>query len=147
MAGKITNSKGFTLIEIVVTLAIGAILMGAAMVAYKQISTVHVIQTDLDKMITFLQDKRLKAFTQKTPIIITVATNQLTNDLDADVVDMNNDFTGSAGTFTINSRGLFNVGGFIRLTTPITEYSCINIANSSVREGKWNVATSSCDAK
>lgn len=147
MAGEIIDNKGFSLVELLVTLIIVIILAGAAMISYRQISIVHTIQTDLDKMVAYMQDKRLKSFTQKTAITITVTNNQLTNDFDSDQVAMENDFTGSTATFSTNNRGLFNVGGFIRLTDPKTEYSCINIANSSVREGKWNAGTLSCDAK
>jgi len=145
MAGKMRKPAGFTLIELMIVIAMAGILLAVAAVSYRKISYVHEIQTDLDQMIAYLQEKRLKAFAHKTPIVITVAANQLTNGFDSEKVDLKNSFTSSSPTFTINRRGLFSTVGFIRLVNPGTEYSCINIASSSVREGKWN--GTSCDAK
>lgn len=147
------NKKGFTIVELVIVIAIAGILAGIASVQYRKISYIHDMQTDLDEIIAFFQEERLQAFTKKPtpPITITVANHTLTNNFDGNTVTMKNGFAarnagGALTSFTINTRGLLSTTGNIYVTgNPGTQFSCVSIGTTSIREGKIN--GTGCTAK
>ena len=147
MAGKIKNDSGFTLVELVVVLLVVCILISIAMSNYNTMSRRNRIYSDLNKMSSFLQDKRLQAFSQKQTVTFTLAGNTLTSAPGGESVVVENSFIG--GPFTVNSRGLFSVGGNFHLTGTDygAAYSCVVVASTRVRMGEWDSGTGVCNAK
>jgi len=145
------NSKGFTLLELVIVMAIVGILAGFALVKYREISYIHEMQTDLDEIIAFFQERKLQAFTKKKAIKITVNAHSLTNDLDGNKVSMKNAYAarnagGAISIFTIDTRGIVSPQGNIYVSTqPGTQFSCVKINSTSIREGK--IYGTGCTAK
>lgn len=148
MDRTVKNNKGFTLIEVLMVMAVVAVLALIAINKFTSISTATSINKDLNTMATFLQQKRLQAFTQKTQIDVSASAMQLSaignpSATDFGSVGMENNFTPAPATFIINTRGLFSTTGSIRLTTATPEvmHDCVVIANTRVRMGEWDGAS------
>jgi len=145
MAGKIRKDRGFTLIELVIVIMIVGILVSIAMSNYSTVARRNRIYSDLNKISSFLQNKRLQAFSQKQTVTLTLGGNTLTSAPGGGSVVVENSFTG--GPFTVNSRGLFSVGGNFHLTGSDygASYSCVVVSASRVRMGNWD--GTNCNAK
>ena len=135
------GSKGVTLIELVIVLII---LITLSVVFLKNLSTfnkANSIEDDCKKIYAFLQEMRLKAFSQKQVLNIELNGNgtRLCETVQGDCIDLNNRFSAS-GNFTISKRGLFQTPGNIRALTSQGNptYSCVAVSNTRVRLGEWN---------
>ena len=144
-----TDNKGFTLLETVITLLIAGIIASIGMVKFSMISQTADINEDMHKISSFLKSRRLSAFTIKDEIGISI-------DLSGKIITAKIDPGGTAVVngsislnypvatggfpFTINSRGLFTANDTIHLATVNTspEYSCVSISAERIRLGGWD---------
>lgn len=143
---RATGDRGFTLVELILAMAILSILAAVAINTFTSIRTSTSVGRDVNNMAAFLQKTRLTAFAQKTQIIVTVGTASITAP-GVGSLGLENGFTGSSATFTINTRGMFNTTGNIRLTAanPGAAADCIVISQTRIRQGLWS--GTSCTAQ
>lgn len=134
------GGNGFTLLELMITLAMVGITMAIAINLYRGVSRSTSIGRDVGNLAVFLQKMRLAAFAQKNQVTITVGSKVLTTNPDVGSLGLENGFTGSSATFTINTRGMFNTTGNIRLTAanPGAAADCVVIDQTRIRQGLWN---------
>jgi len=138
---------GFTLVELILAMAILSILAAVAINTFTSIRSSTSVGRDVNNMAAFLQKTRLAAFAQKNQVIITVGSNALTTSPNVGSLGLENGFTGSSATFTINTRGMFNTTGNIRLTAanPGAAADCVVISQTRIRQGLWS--GTSCTAQ
>lgn len=160
MDRKINNSQGFTLIELIIVVAIISIIVMIAANKFTQISQSASIGEDIHSISSFLKRQRLNAFSIKERIdvsfnpggdLISAASDPLGAKVAEGSISLNNAMVTVPAntTFSINSRGLFSNTGSIRLSTlsQATSDTCITITASRVRIGTWNNGTNTCDLK
>lgn len=157
MDRTIKTQTGFTLIEIIVVVAVVGIIMTIALHNFNRTSQAARETEDLEKISSFLQSKRLAAFTEKTELAINISAsgNSLTavkDPLGTPVTDgtisLSNTIQPASATFNINSRGLFSTTGSIRLAnlTNVAANSCVAVNNTRIRLGAWDTVNAKCDA-
>jgi prepilin-type N-terminal cleavage/methylation domain-containing protein len=145
--------SGFTLVELIITVAVIGIILAVALGNFRGISQSNAVNRDVNSIASFLQDKRMVAFTRKVPIAIQTGVvagmpfQQISTAPDFGPVNMDNTFISSSATFTINSRGMFSAPGSIRINGSNFGASrdCVLIANTRVRIGAWNSGTAQCN--
>lgn len=138
MDRTLISERGFTLIEMMVVVTIVGILMTIAMHNYRQASSISSINRDLNNITSFLQEKRLEAFAQKTTITVTATAKSLST-LANGAIAMENTFVVPAN-FVVNTRGLYTTTGTLRLASLSagSSYNCVTVATTRVRMGTWN---------
>jgi prepilin-type N-terminal cleavage/methylation domain-containing protein len=154
------DSKGFTLVELMIVVAIIGVIAAMATSKFTGISDAASISEDMHNLSAFLKGKRLDAFTMKEEIDISINAggNVLSATVDptgsatpAGSITLNNVITPVSTTYAINSRGLFSTTGTIRLasTDNYSAYSCIAISSARVRLGEWrdDLSTPICEVK
>lgn len=160
MDRKIISKKGFTLLELIIVIAIAGTVMTMAISKFTSVSKAASNTEDLHNISAFLKNKRLDAFTTKEEIAISI--NAAGDEISAvsdpggtatlvGTVSLNNEVEPKSTTFTINSRGLFSgsSNGTIHLASSFNKsaYSCLTISDSRIRLGEWNSGTNKCDLK
>lgn len=140
MDRTLNSDRGFTLIELMVVLAVVGILLATAMHNYRRTSQVSSINRDLNMITSFLQEKRLEAFSQKTEITVTATANSLSTPAHKTIF-MENAFVVPAN-FVVNVRGLYSTTGTLRLAdmSAGSPNNCVSVSISRVRIGTWNGA-------
>ncbi|WP_456465223.1 prepilin-type N-terminal cleavage/methylation domain-containing protein [Persephonella sp.] len=150
MAGKI-RKNGFTVIEILIVIAIILILMA---VIYKPISRkiqAHNIDGDLKKLYGLLQEGRMVAFTQKKELTFGFTSSGAClydGTTPIKCITLNYPFSlGTGSSIRITNRGTFSQTGSIIYsgTTDLPYTNCIVISNIRVKMGVWN--GSQCNPK
>ncbi len=150
MAGKI-RKNGFTIVELLIVIAILLILMA---VIYKPISQkiqAHNIDGELKKIYGLLQEGRMIAFTQKKELTFGFTSSgaclyEGTNPIKC--ITLNYPFSfGSGSGIKITDRGTFSQTGSITYSgsTDLPYTNCIAVSNIRVKMGVWD--GSKCNPK
>lgn len=142
--------RGFSLVELMVAIAIIAILATVMLRGFSAWSIVHKIESDTDALFSFLQDQRLRAFSSKHAMTIVINDTNVTS---RDVVTLEqqtlvtNTNWAITGLGSISNRGIV-VGGNIRYNGAATvapSYNCVVSSGPRIRRALKNGAT--CDVK
>jgi len=141
---------GFTLIEILVTLAIMGAMLAIAIPAYTDWQMERQISSDTKKVLSFLQEERAKAFSTKQTIQLTIdGTKTICDDM-GNCVHTKNAFEATSTNMTISSRGVFD-NGHIRIQDDSLrkkyepKFSCVSLTLTRARPGRYD--GSDCHAK
>lgn len=147
MAGEVMNKKGITLIEVLVVIAIMAILAAIAIPNYNKWQRQYSIEEDTKEIYGIIQKERMKAFTQKKPVTISVSGKVLTvSGVDNSTINLKNTFSG--GPINIDTRGTLNNNSIYDNSTSqglSPQYDCVVVKGVRVSLGKFD--GSDCNAK
>jgi len=150
------NKKGITLIELLVAIAIMAILLAIALPAYNTWREKNSIENDVHKMYGLISEMRTKAFTEKLYVNFSfgasnkVLTASYSNDngsvSGSTTLNLQNkfEFVGNDNV-SIDSRGTYS-GSSIKPVTEstIAPVDCISVNDTRIAIGKWS---GSCEHK
>ena len=148
MARKIT---GFTLIEIMVALAVLGVMLAIAVPSYTDWQKERQLTSDTKMVLSFVQEERAKAYTTKQNIQLNVA-NGTTSICDGmgNCVNTEHALEATSTNISISSRGVYD-NEHIRIQddTLISEYepasSCVSLTSTRARVGQYE--SGSCNAQ
>ncbi len=146
MVRKINNNKGITLIEIIVVVAIVAIILGMSVPYYTKWKKRVSIESDTKRIYGVIQNFRSKAFAEKTEYKVKLSDKKVEiyqNNKPIYSLSLENNFkfTGSSTTeIKIDQRGTFSGSSIYAEDYKQTDaqYDCIAINNIRVRLGKMS---------
>ncbi len=156
------NKKGFSVIELIIVIGIMAIIATMAIPEFTKWKTKYSIESDVKKIATFIQQARLKAFTEKIELDVVSSgsgkkicfkcdsgdndckTKYGTGNISC--IELENVFTFS--NFSISKRGTLNNRTISYAGEYIGDinYDCIALKSIRVRIGKLN-ASGKCKIK
>ncbi len=171
--GSQLNQAGFSLIELVVTIAIMGIVMATATLSFNSWQKKSKIESQTRELFTDLVDARTRSFTQKKVHGIIFQPNSYVMKSYSSVVEYKNSTAAAANGVQLLSKSLkygltktntvtaitdnsifFDITGFTTTATgftivvnPVTaspNLNCLVISAARVNMGKWNATTSSC---
>ncbi len=147
------NEKAFTVIELMVVIAIAMIVMSMATLFFSRMSRQYQVESSLKEIYATLLRERNSASTTNIPGTVTFAANSITvtKDLnqDGDTLDVGEQAVSSYSGFTLtfatpsvvfDRRGLSSVIQTIRLTgygANISPLDCIVISATRINMGRW----------
>lgn len=148
MAGKIKTERGITLIEIIVVIAIMAIILSISIPYYAKWKKRLSVESDTKKIYGVLQTYRMKAFTEKREFYITLNGKTLNiydkksnRKLFTISLENNFKFTGTTRSqIDIDQRGTFYGSSIYAedYDKADAQYDCVAISDVRVRLGKYN---------
>ena len=170
------NQTGFSLIELVVTIAIMGTVMAIATLSFNSWQTKNKIESQTREIFTDLADARTRAFTQKrvhgivfqpSSYVMKSYSSEVEYKYSTDAATKGVQIwskslkygitkTNTATAFTnANSSILFDTTGFTTtyftvVVNPVTvspSLNCLVIHAARVNMGKWNETTSTCEIK
>ncbi len=150
------NIYGFSIIELIIVIGIMAIIATIAIPEFTKWKTKYSIESDTKKLAGFLQQARLKAFTEKIELDIIKGSGKKIcfkcDNSDSDCiskygngniscVELDNDFSFS-GVVNITKRGTLNNKTIKYSGTYYGDinYNCVVLRNIRIKIGKWNGA-------
>jgi len=140
---------GFSLVELMIAIAIISILATVMLRGFSSWSTAHKIEADTDALFSFFQDARLLAFSEKRALSINIINggkgfqlidsttgNAIGRDLTVETAFTDD---GTAPSFT--NRGIVDTS-HLRYTgaEDRASYDCINFAFNRIRRGQYDSA-------
>ncbi|AEA34054.1 hypothetical protein Hipma_1088 [Hippea maritima DSM 10411] len=143
------NRYGTTLIEVLVVITIMTILLAIAIPNYNKWHKRYSIENDTKQIYSLIQKERLKAFTQKISVSISVNGNILIvseNGATSYTVLLKNNFSG--GPMDIDTRGTLSGSSIYHYSKQeglVPQYDCVAIDDVRVKLGEYN--GSKCVAK
>jgi type IV fimbrial biogenesis protein FimT len=149
MDGEIMN-KGITLIELMVTITVMAIILAIAVPSFNKWLKKYQIEADVKDINGFIQEARAKAFSQKEDLQIVVSANSTSlKRLDGTTltsISTKTSFKNS--TITITKRGVLSRSSILPSTISglNPQYNCIAVSDLRARLG-YSSDGSSCNAK
>jgi prepilin-type N-terminal cleavage/methylation domain-containing protein len=153
------KNQGFTIVELVLTMALIAVLLSFAVPTFKKQLLKYRIENDTKQIHALLQKVRSKAFTNKKSFTVTFE-NGASSDKTIVVKEssatiatltLKTEFNFASGTIiTVDSRGTFS-GSSIYATDydKGAQYDCIAISDIRVALGEWDATATppKCNAK
>ena len=148
--------RGFTLIELAITIAIVSILAAIAFSNYKNWIKKITIENDTKQIFALLNEARARAFTEKRVcgLVFNNKTVRLVCDTDMDnsILDetanineilLKNDFSKDFTYARFDKNGTASILGTIYANDISTNpsYSCISISTTRIKIGKWDGST------
>lgn len=148
MDRTIKQESGFTLIELLIVLAVLAVLIAVTTSRYDHLKTVNAINEDIHKISAFIHAQKLRAFTRKEVVQVTVAGNAITTIIDpagantaGPTLTLNNILRATGSPFSISSRGNITTGNIsMNAVNTGAQYSCVQLDNIRTRLGVWDGA-------
>jgi prepilin-type N-terminal cleavage/methylation domain-containing protein len=136
-----SRKKGFSLIELLVVLAIFFILLYLGYAKFNSWRKAMSIEDDVQKIYSEIQKARMKAFTTKTEITITIENGTLKEN-DVEVMKLENPFKidNDSSQIVVNEKGLFSKTGSIKYDgtpPPNIKYGCIEVSRYRIRKLRW----------
>lgn len=154
------ESKGFTLLELVVTVAIIALLLSIATLLYSQLNMKYQVESTIKEIYGTMIKMRNDAALSNTPHLVLFNANQVLAGRDADdngaidgapISTINTGFTVNCGippaiaacagfTVTFNRRGIPNNLQTVSLAIPAnvpSSLNCISIAVTRINIGRF----------
>jgi len=167
---------GFSLIELLISISVMAILMATATISFNSWQTKNKMEAQTREIFADLEEARIKAFTQKKVHGVVYQPNSyvmksysseaeyspIANAQTKGTIIATKNFKfgltlGDLTTDITNATVLFDTTGFTNLATgfkvivnPVDaspSVNCVVISAARVNMGKWNVSTSKCDFK
>lgn len=151
------QEKGFTLIELVVSITIITVLSTIATVAYTRWIKKVSIENDTKKIFALLQEARARAFAEKRICGLIFSGRNVRLVCDTDMDDSITDEQGSINSIRLKNDvikklsygssyprfdrdGTANILGTIYVSDISTNpaYSCVRISRTRIKMGKWN---------
>jgi len=133
-------NKGFSLIEMMIVLAILIILGLLVLNNFRGLTKVHSIETDTKRIHAFAQKKRMTAFSKKIDLFLSISGNgtKLCETVENVCITLDNTFS-SSGVIGITDRGTYTTGNIhIATVEPDAAYSCVVFSATRARLGKWD---------
>ncbi len=147
------NEKAFTLLELLIVIAIAVVIMSIATLVFSRMSRQYQVESNLKEIYATLMRERNSASTTNIPSTITFAANSITvtKDLnqDGDTLDAGEQSASNYSGFTIqipnspvvfDRRGLSSVNTTMRLTGyggDISPLDCLVISATRINMGRW----------
>lgn len=135
------NIKGVTLIELMVTIGIMAIIFAIAIPNYVQWRNENNMESDVRKIYSTLNNYRSKAFTQKTEfeVIINGSSVSVEDNASSVVETVNLMYDFVSNSITIDKRGTFGGNSIYPQNTTIQpQYNCIAVDDTMIKLGFTN---------
>ncbi len=160
MDRKMKNKKGFSVIELIVVVGIMAIIATMAIPSFTKWKTKYSIESDVKSIAAFLQEARMKAFTEKIELDVVSDNGKICFKCDSG----DNDCISTYGTgniscleldnsFTFSNFGITKRGTMANRTISYSgnyegdiNYDCVAVKNIRVKIGKLN-ASNKCIVK
>ena len=152
MDRKIKSNKGFTLIEVLIVVAILAIVLAIAIPSILGWIRKYNIESDTKKIYAFLQDARAKAFAEKIKLKVNLSGNQLCIQCDTsdttctstygtgniECVGLKYNFSSSSSDIKVSKRGTFSGGSIYYPSSNSAQYDCVVISDIRIKLEKCN---------
>ena len=157
---------GFTLVEVMIALAILAIVVLIAASSFRGMMEKYRVEDETKQMFAHLMDARGRAMQRNRAFFVNVNVHDyqtyedsfpapngngaLDNDTLVANVRVRHDIatTIPGGTFRFSRNGIASQAGWIRFSsTAQADYDCITVGATRVKMGKFNTGTNLCDEK
>jgi len=141
---------GFTLIEILVGIAIIGILTGIAVPSYTHWQMERQLTSDTEKVYSFVQKERARAYSTQQELTLTIDGSSTICDDYGNCIQTENAFSATDTNLSIFGRGVYE-DGHIRLadTSKISSYeptySCVVMTRTRARLGRYDSSSGSCE--
>ena len=160
------NKKGFTLIELMVVIAIVAMLATLALTGYHSTREKVKVENEIKALYGNLQNAKMRAFAEKrmwglvwSSVPFTSYEMRYDTDGDDDITDSGGynstgtvsdlqypiNRTTSLNYVTFKASGLSNNElSFYVDSAPDAEYDCVKVTQTRIKMGKWNATSNEC---
>lgn len=142
--------KGFTLLELLIVIAMMAVLLAIAIPAFSKWIKKYNIESDTKKIYALLQEARAKAFAEKIKLDAVISGNQIcikcdSNDNSCTSLYGNGNikcaklkYSFSGNTVNISKRGTMSGGPIYYNGSNDAQYDCVRVSDIRVKLEKCN---------
>ncbi len=162
--GDKAGGAGFTLVEVLIAVAIAGILTVLAISAFEGLSEKYRVEGETKQLYADLMDARGRAMQRNRAVFVQIGASGYNTYEDTDpapdgdgaldntadtpvaVVSMRHTMTpGGLANFRFNRNGIANATGTIRISSTASgvrpDYDCINIQATRIKMGQFNAGT------